>query len=408
MCQLCWAKPLDRTEVERLAIASQPRLEAARLEWESTRHLIDQADRSPNPTLGLNSEAPALRSVSRVQLSWSQALETGGKRQARVHLAQLVSRQAELRQEESRRLLLLEARQAFAELLWADRRVQLEQEAAQLTSRQWEVAKQRYGLGDVPLVEVLQLEAEHSRRQAACQQAELEVSSRRSALASRLGTKPEETQVEGKLGGCAGLPELERLVERALQERPELIVLRLTQERCLAESQLEEARGVSDLTLQLGLAYDRTYISPADVPSNGLTGIGLPVMSVMAGLSLPLPIADDNSGNVEAARSRGQAALSEEQALLRELRGEVESAYWLVLANQKSRQTLTEQTLPLTARSLHILEEAYRVRARPLTDLLAARQAYLEARRSELEAARQEELALVRLQAACLQDFDRK
>jgi len=79
-----------------------------------------------------------------------------------------------------------------------------------------------------------------------------------------------------------------------------------------------------------------------------------------------------------------------------------------VLANQKSRQTLTEQTLPLTARSLHILEEAYRVRARPLTDLLAARQAYLEARRSELEAARQEELALVRLQAACLQDFDRK
>ena len=78
-----------------------------------------------------------------------------------------------------------------------------------------------------------------------------------------------------------------------------------------------------------------------------------------------------------------------------------------MLANQKARRRLNDETLPLAARALKILEDAYRLRARTLTELLNARQAYLEAARSELEAARQEELALTRLEAAISQEIPR-
>lgn len=355
----------------------------------------------------MGGEAPALRTVSRVQMTLSQALEMGGKRQARVHLAEVLAREAEARRRETERQLLLEVRQAYAELIWAQLGLQLDQQTTALALRQWQLAQGRYKLGDIPLVEVLELEAYHSHRLASLQQAEQEQQSRRANLAGWLGLTASQAEVTGELGSRSDLPKLADLLNSAQQNRPDLLSVQLSRERRLAEVGLEQARGVSDVTVQTGLAYDRTYISPNNIPSNGLTGIGNPVVSLLAGLSIPLPFHDDNSGNIEAAQLRVQAADSEAQALQRQIRAQVESAYWTVLAHQRARQILSGQTVPLTTRALKILEEAYRVRARSLTELLQARQAYLEAARAELEAARQEELALVRLEAATFQNLPR-
>lgn len=402
-----WAEPLDRRRIEELARANQPRLQAAEFEVEAARRLVDQAGMTPNPVFGLNTEAPALRTVSRLQMSLSQAVELGGKRQARLRLAEAVVQTTSARRQNAERELLLEVRQAFAELVAADLRRQLDQQAAELSLRQWELARGRFKLGDIPLVEVIELETDYSRRQAALQQAQAEVESRRAALAGWLGLPKDQLQVLGRLGSAQPLPEVEPLVRTALETRPDLQLARLERQRRQAETHLEETKGVSDLTLQAGLAYDRTYISPANFPSNGLTGVGEPVVSVVAGLSIPLPFNDDNSGNIEAARLRSQGAEAEQAFLERQIRSQVENAYWTVVANQKARRRLNDETLPLAARALKILEDAYRLRARTLTELLNARQAYLEAARSELEAARQEELALTRLEAAIFQEIPR-
>jgi cobalt-zinc-cadmium efflux system outer membrane protein len=196
------------------------------------------------------------------------------------------------------------------------------------------------------------------------------------------------------------------LLAQAIQKRPDLQMQTLIGQRRQSEMRLEQARGVSDLTLQTGLAYDRTYISPQN-QNTGLTGIGQPVVSLAAGLSIPLPLHDDNSGNIAAAQLRTQGAEAEREALLRQVRAQVESAYLAVVANQRTRRTLAQQTLPLTSQTLKILEDAYRVRARSLTEVLNSRRVYLEAARAELEAARQEELALIRLEAATASDLPR-
>ena len=400
------AQPLDRHQVEALALARQPRLQAAQREVEATQKLIDQAHMSPNPVLSLGTEVPALRIVSRVQMSLSQPFEMGGKRAARVQLAEAVNQESAARQREAERQVLLEVRQAYAELLAAERKVSLESQAASTAERQWKLAQGRFKLGDIPKVEVMQLQADFSRAQAIATQTEAEAQIRRASLAMWLALPTQEVQVRGQLGSDAGLPPLDELLSQALSGRPDLQVLSLGQQRRQSETRLEQAKGVSDLTLQTGLAYDRTYISPQNQTS-GLTGIGQPVLSVTAGLSIPLPFHDDNSGNIEASQLRAQGAESEREALERQVRSQVESAYLTVLANQKTRQTLAQQTLPLTSQTLTILEDAYRVRARSLSEVLNSRRAYLEAARAELEAARQEELALIRLEAASAHDLPR-
>jgi cobalt-zinc-cadmium efflux system outer membrane protein len=406
LCLSGRAQPLDRRQVEELALARQPRLQAAQLEVEATQKLIEQAQMSPNPVLGIGTEVPALRIVSRVQMSLSQPLELGGKREARTRLAEVNHQVAGARQREAERQLLLEVRQAYAELLAAERKVSLEKEAAATSQRQWKLAQERFKLGDIPKVEVMQLEADASRALALSAQSQAECEMRRGALAIWLGKPAAELQVQGQLGSNAALPGLEELQKLALSQRPDLQAQQLDQDRRQAETRLEQAKGVSDITLQTGLAYDRTYISPQNQTS-GLTGIGSPVLSVTAGLSIPLPFRDDNSGSIAAAEIRAQAAESEREALERQVRLQVESAYLTALANQKTRQVLAGQTLPLTLETLRILEQAYRVRARSLTEVLNSRRAYLEAARSELEAARQEELALIRLEAAAAHNLQR-
>lgn len=407
VCSPLAAEPYDRRRIEALARLNQPRLEAVDLEVEAHASLVEQAHKTPNPVIGLNGEAPALRTVSRVQLSLSQALELGGKREARVRVAEAAAEESKARRREAERQLLLEVREAFGELLWAGRRLQLERQALTLAQQQWTLARERFHRGDIPMVEVLELETEVSRRRAAQQLAESELESRRAAMTTWLDLPAAEIQVVGELGTSQALPPLSELLQQAQAQRPDLALVQLAGVRRAAEVQWEEARGVSDLSVQVGVAYDRTYISPAGIPSNGLTGVGSPVASILTGLSLPLPFQDDNSGNIEAARRRTAAAAAEEQALARQVRAQVENAYWAVVANQRSRQTLRDQTLPLASRAVTILEQAYKVRARPLTELLAARHAHLEAERAELEAARQEELALVRLEAATFQELSR-
>lgn len=393
------AQPLDLQQIEALALARQPRLQAAEFEVQAAQKLVDQAQMTPNPTLNLGTEVPALRIVSRVQMSLAQPIELGGKREARTRLAEVVHQEAGARQLETQRQVLLEVRQAYAELLAAERKYTLENQAASTAQRQWKLAEGRFKLGDIPKIEVMQLEADSSRAQAAAQQAETEREARRAALAVWLAMPSNELQVQGRLGSDTPLPPLADLLHQALQQRPDLQLQTLGQQRRQSETQLEQAKGVSDLTVHTGLAYDRTYISPQNQTS-GLTGIGQPVVSLTAGLSIPLPFQDDNSGNIAAAQLRAQGAEAEREALERQVRAQVEAAYLAALANQKTRQTLAQQTLPLTSQTLMILEDAYRVRARSLTEVLNSRRAYLEAARAELEAARQEELALIRLEAA--------
>ena len=112
-----------RTAVD-TALAQNPQLRAAAAELDANDGTVRQAGLIPNPVLGVDQED--LKSGTRVTtMQLSQTLETGGKRAARVELAQrgkdiaaldLIARRADIR---------ATAVQAFFDALTAQERVKV-------------------------------------------------------------------------------------------------------------------------------------------------------------------------------------------------------------------------------------------------------------------------------------------
>ncbi|MGI4937290.1 MAG: TolC family protein, partial [Janthinobacterium lividum] len=117
-----------------LALQSNPALSAARHETEALDASILQAGTRPNPTIALSIE-DTRRETRESTVQFSQTLETGGKRQARIESAQrgrdvaaagLRVRQAEVQ---------ADTITAFFEVLNAQQKLELAQEALELARR---------------------------------------------------------------------------------------------------------------------------------------------------------------------------------------------------------------------------------------------------------------------------------
>lgn len=387
-----------------------PRLEVALQEVRAAEGAVLQAGMTPNPVLGLNANVENLNLLESVGLTLSQELELGGKRRARLLAAEAELLEARRRLLEAQRLLRNDAKLGLAQLLYAQEMERIRRQAADMALAQAELARQRLERGDVAGIEVVQLETDAERRLATWEEARGQRRARAGSLAALFGRLDDaDLTLVGLLGRPTGALERAELLAWALESRPDLAAARARTEARRARVAVEETRGISNLTVQAGLTRERTFIDGDAVSPSGLIE-HIDESLWMAGFSLriPLPIFDTNEGNIVSARARVEGAAADEQRLEREIAGEVINAYERLLAARAARQRLLQDVLPRALRSLTVIEQAYRLGARTVVDLLTARQAYLDAQSAELEAARAEEEALVALETAVARELSRE
>jgi len=397
---MTWAEAMALTE-------QHPRLLVAAQEVQAAEGAVLQAGMRPNPVLGLSTSIENLNLIESAGLTLSQELELGGKRQARLLAAQAELQEAQLRLAEARRLLRNDAKLALAQLLFAEESERIRRLGADMALTQAELGRQRLERGDVAGVEVVQLETDAERRLATWEEARGLRRARAGSLAALLGKGADpDLLVQGPLGRPTGPLDLARLLEQALRERPDLAAARARTEARRAQVAVEETRGISNLTVQAGVTRERTFINGDSItPSGIIEQIDDRAWVLGIGLSMPLPIFNTNEGNIASARARAEGAARDEQRIEREIVGEVTNAYERLLAARAARARLLREVLPRAQRSLNVIEQAYRLGARTVVDLLVARQAYLDAQTAELEAARAEEEALVALEAAVAREL---
>lgn len=364
-------------------------------------------NRNLNPVVGLNVDIENLSFVEAAGVQLSQEFELGGKRQARIRAAEAELRAAELGFAQVRRELQAEAKARFARLLFAQAQEDVRREGADLAEGQAELGRGRLRLGDVAGVEVVQLETDAERRRAEVEDA---VGTRRSeaaALAALLGRSPEpDLQAAGTLGRPTPALEPAALRADARLSRPDLAAARARVETRLAEIRVEETRGVANLTGSVGITRQRTFIDEdAFEPPGIIEHVDDRDWVLGLGLEMPLPIFDTNQGNIERARALVEAARAEADVLERAIDTEIGDAFERLLAARRVRERLVAHALPRARRAFEIAEEAYRLGARSVLDLLQARQAFLDVRTAALEAARDEEQALIDLETAVGRDL---
>ncbi|GAB4190931.1 MAG: TolC family protein [Wenzhouxiangellaceae bacterium] len=297
---------------------------------------IEQAGYRPNPSLNLNMEDLIGSGVfdgfnrSEVTLSYQQKFERGGKRAARVHLA-----------EQQQQLAEIERALALVDLIYAVeveyRQLQARQAVADVHARQVELAqsvyavvKQRRDRGRDSDVTLDNAEIRRLLAQAKADQALSELTAARAALSQRWADMP-QGPLPLEMASFEQLPDASTLNnELDPAQNPTVERWRIVQHSAEAEWRLARADSVQDPTVSAGLRYLQ---ETQDV-------------ALVAGVTLPLTLHHNNRGNQLAARAEAEAASGRyEQALvnnrreLTRLNGEARAT--LALAHKLSGQLLS-------------------------------------------------------------------
>lgn len=375
------AQAIDLQTAIRLALA-QPRLRAAGHEAAAFDAAIDQAGRYPNPTLEyLREGEQAGTRTTTIQLN--QPIELGGKRRARVALAEgeaalARSDLAALRQE-----VRAEVIAAFHGALVARERQELASQLAALADRSVDVAARQVAAGKVPPIDATRARLAALEARTELNTAGAELSLARTRLGALVGRPGDSLELAAQPDApLPRLPPLPVLLARAAEAAP----VRRARAALAAQdgqAQVERAARIPDVTLSIG--------------SQRADEVGR--RQAVLGLSVPLPLFDRNSGRLGAALRRTDKAREELAATQAAAAAELAAAHVRFQAASQEAALLREEAIP-DARSSHALTlkgfehgkfalldvlDAQRtlaqVQARQWNALLAAWQAYADIER---------------------------
>jgi len=243
-------------------------------------------------------------------------LELGGKRSARVDVAQREVSVAEAELDDALRKLRAEAAQAFVDALAARRVLLRKQQTLQSLQRLVAVNEKRVQTGDIGEVALMQSRVESQHYRAEVVAAEGELRALEQSLRQYLGRAAPPREQAPQITGELSLPPreftLDALIEHASRERPDVRARRMAMAASAARLRLAQRNRWIDVSLNV--SWQRSlYSEPFASPQyDALSAI----------LSLPLPFSRVYRGEVAAAE--GGAAQSQLGHQAAALRAEVE------------------------------------------------------------------------------------
>lgn len=335
------AEPIDVDEAVRRALAVSPAIQAQEAGVRSATAGRSQASVRPNPVVTVEAENIAgtgrfnVYGQAETTVSYSQTIERGGKREARlawserdIGLAEASVRLARLDVAQAVQRAFLDL-QIAEEVVWlAERRLATEQEM------QIEALRRVRGYAD-PLFVESRAEARVAQARLAQGEAVSLRDAARARLASFWGGDPAEVEVprgiERPDEGNLELAEADGSLADAAVERAQAAIV------------LEQTRGVQDYTVSGGVRHLR---ETGDV-------------ALVAGVSIPLGRFDRNQGNIARAQAdrlrielEAEAARLDRLRQLASLRAEADAA-------RMRADGIMEDVYPAAARALEQVREGY-------------------------------------------------
>ena len=364
------------------AQANAPRLAEAAAGVRQAEGLARQAAARPNPTLGMNVENFSGGGVysgtnnAETTFQLSQPLEVGGKRGARIAAGRAGLDAARARLVQSKADFAFSLADAYALAEAAERRVALAEEAVTLSDETLRASRALVDAGKEAELRTLQAQAALTAARASLEEARAERTgaySRLTALAgsttpfTSLGdsllTNPKVTAPSGDIDALA---------------TPAVLAAEADREAAARRVRIERTRAVPDVTVSAGVRRFSGDDSTA----------------LVAGISLPIPVFDQNRGNITAAQGELQAAEARLNAARFDAEADIRTARFQLGAAQ-SRAIAAGEGETSAAEAFRLTRIAYESGKAPLVELINARRSLAEARDQTIQA----QLARVRAEA---------
>lgn len=351
-----------------------PRLKSAEQARRAAAGRTVTARQLPNPSLGLESEnfggKRGRRGFDQAEstFSLSQPIELGGKRAKRTAIASLDGKLADWDAKTAELDLMAEAALAFTDVLYAQEAERLAGDLYGLAERAGAAAEARVRAGKVSPLEQTRAQVAVASARLERERARLRLADTKRQLVALWGSKDISFRAEGSIGAPAPPPTLEELIASATGN-PD--VRRFDDEvlRQRANLSLEKAKRIPDPTVSVGV---RRFEESNDD-------------AFVAGLSIPLPVFNQNQGGVAEAGAELARSTYERDGAVQRLQRQVGEAYAELLAAYEASRTLREDVLPGAEHAYQAAEAGFRAGKFNFLDVLDAERTLFSARRDLVE-----------------------
>lgn len=398
--------PLDLPRAVEYALANNGDLQALRAEKEVALADLERAALFPNPTLELSADTGALTGSSgedTASLGLSQEFPTGGKRAKRQAVAEREMEEVLQQIADRERLLALEVKSTFAELMLAQKRRELAMRAMELNGKLLEITQERLAAGDIPELEVNLARVEVARSKGRKIEAERGLDPLLARLRTLIGLPAgDDVSLDGSPERHPlAIPPAE-LTRLALENRPDLKALRAARAGRDAAVALAEAERIPNVTLGVGYTHERSVDATGlgeEKTRDNLVGIKL---------SIPIPLFDRNQAGIREARARAQGAGHRLEFARASVAREVEGDYARLAAADKALDLYAGSIIPQLEENLKLVREAYQLGETGILPVIEEQKKYIEVHDSYLTALAERQTALARLEASVGIDFQNK
>lgn len=324
----------------------------------------------------------------------SYLLETGGKRKARIDLANGESKLSQLLLNDYFQHLRMEASLAYLKAIKEKRLLQVKINGYQMMKRLSTADSLRLKSGAIPGLDVRQSRLEAMAQLNEVFQQEADWKNSLAQLNQLAGERRQDTlfQPNGDFLKFERTFELSQLVNDAQGSRTDVLVA--LQQVNLASSSLNLVKSLRSLDLGLSLNV------VANTVAANLIEPGVPSGSIGLGLTIPLKFSNQNRGALRSAGYKVQQAKLKHQEIGLQIQTEVTQAYHHYLATQKQVRQYTSGMLRDAQKVLDGRVYSYKRGESSFVEVLIAQRTFNEVQQSYLEILYGNAIALLELEQA--------
>jgi cobalt-zinc-cadmium efflux system outer membrane protein len=371
---------LTPDDLVRYALAHNGELGAARLMIAEARGRMRQAGLKPNPVLEASGSRAVNAPDNNQTFGVELPLELGGRREARLSVAEreLQLRQAEVTDFERR--LAAEIRSKYAAAIAAARNLKFIEDLLTLTRDSHRIVQARVEHGKIAPLEQNLLRVELSRVDSVRIGFESRVEVAALEIKKAIGMPANEPlRLRGEFGVDQQPASIDNAVRNALAKRADLIAARAAED--LATAQVEQARRDGKLDASIFANYMRQSMG-FDVRGFNSAGALTPVQGVFHyatfGVRLTLPVRNKNEGLIEAALASAEAARTRREFAETVVRSEVASAYARFEHARAALAVYRDNVREQALRNLEVIHQTYVLGQKSVLDYLGEQRRFIE------------------------------
>lgn len=355
------------------SLSTAPRLAEARAEIARAEGLARQAGAIPNPTLGVEVEnfsgSGPFRGTTLAETTASiqQPLELGGKRASRIASGRAEVEAARARARNAQAAYAFDLALAYAEAEASYRRLQLAQESLGLAQEDARIASALVDAGREAELRRLQAQAAVQAAKASVDEAQAAHATAFANLTTLAGAPAPITSI-----GVSLLDHREPLFrgDAAPAAATAYVAAQAEREAAARRLRVERRRAIPDVTVSVGVRRFEEDRATA----------------LVAGVSVPFPLFDQNRGNIAAARADVAAAEARLNAARLEAEGGVRAST-ARLAAAETRIAAAREGEVTAQEAYRLARIGYETGKLPLVELVGARRALADARAQTIAAA---------------------